>query len=533
MCEISFFLSFVFCLSPSVPAVGQSLDEGVVVVLPASGRVRVENQFGGVNVEVWPEKYLSVTATIEGGGAFTRSPVVIENSNERLSIAIVRTPVDPSATIGLRVKLPLRAHTDLVTSSGAISLSGIPASASLTSTSGDIVARLAEPVNADIEASAVNGTIRSELAAPLSAGGHLLRTRLGSGERLLKINTEAGQVTLTLASAVVPAKDSAARRPLPQLIGSDPAVAGAGTPAGKSGIEEVSEGDILRVDSQLVALNLTVVDHETNRGILGLTRSDFRLFEDGAEQQILQFESSSAPFNLMLVIDLSGSTREVVSLIRAAALRFVEAARPSDRIGIIVFAGKPLLISGLTLDREQSRERIRAIETASGDTKLYDALAFTLDHLAGDSRNLRRTAIVVMSDGLDGTIPGVHGQRGSSIPYRELLTRVKEFDGVLYTLWLNTEYEALSPLDTQPEAFEMGHDRLKEMAELGGGVFYEVDRLENLAGAYERVVADLGTVYSLAYRPANNARDGKWRAIRVNVNRMGAVAKGKRGYYAN
>jgi hypothetical protein len=64
-------------------------------------------------------------------------------------------------------------------------------------------------------------------------------------------------------------------------------------------------------------------------------------------------------------------------------------------------------------------------------------------------------------------------------------------------------------------------------------VFYEVDRLEDLAGAYERVVADLGTVYSLAYRPTNKARDGKWRTIRVKVARPAAVARGKHGYFAN
>ena len=74
---------------------------------------------------------------------------------------------------------------------------------------------------------------------------------------------------------------------------------------------------------------------------------------------------------------------------------------------------------------------------------------------------------------------------------------------------------------------------MKEMAESGGGVFFPVERLTDLAGAYEQVVADLGTVYSLAYRPSNNARDGHWRAIRIGVNRSNAVARGKRGYYAN
>jgi VWFA-related protein len=282
----------------------------------------------------------------------------------------------------------------------------------------------------------------------------------------------------------------------------------------------------------MVSLNMSVIDRNTNRGLVGLEKSDFRLFENGAEQQILQFESSSAPFDLLLLIDLSGSTRDKLSLIRAAALRFVDAARPSDRIGVIAFAGQSTLVSSLTLDRGLLRRRIGAMETSAGDTKLYDATDFTVNQVLADPKNRRRTAIIVMSDGLDGSIDGVQGN-GSQMPYKEILGKIQEFDGVLYALWLNTEYEALSALDTQPEAFDAGYDRMKEMADVGGGLFYEVDRLSDLAGAYERVVADLGTVYSLAYRPTDKTRDGKWRAIRVRVERPAAVARGKRGYYSN
>ena len=308
-------------------------------------------------------------------------------------------------------------------------------------------------------------------------------------------------------------------------------------PAGKPGDRtenvEISEGDVIRVDSQLVALNVSVIDRGTNRGLMGLVQSDFKLFENGEEQRIVQFESSSAPFDLVLLIDLSGSTKDVVKLIREAALRFVNAARPADRIAVITFAGSSSIVSGLTADRDLLRQRIETIDTGRGDTKLYDAINFTMSQVTKDAQNSRRAAIVVMSDGLDGTIPGISGQIGSKTSYQETLRNIQEFDGVLYTLWLNTEYEAMSPLDTQPEAFDTGHDRMKEMADAGGGVFYPVERLADLAGAYEQVVADLGTVYSLAYKPSNNARDGQWRAIRIGINRSNAVARGKRGYYAN
>ena len=121
----------------------------------------------------------------------------------------------------------------------------------------------------------------------------------------------------------------------PQLVGAGNAKRPAGTPDDKPENVEIGEGDIIRVDSQLVTLNISVIDRSTSRGLAGLVQSDFRLFEDGQEQRVVQFESSSAPFDLVLLIDLSGSTKEVVKLIRAAALRFVNAARPADHIAII------------------------------------------------------------------------------------------------------------------------------------------------------------------------------------------------------
>src|SRR5688572_1221012 len=332
---------------------------------------------------------------------------------------------------------------------------------------------------------------------------------------------------------VVGANDEVLAARKPELIGPNNAKPSTGTPANDQPETEISEGDVIRVDSQLVTLNISVIDRGTNRGLMGLAQSDFKLFEDGQEQRIVQFESASAPFDLVLLIDLSGSTREVVKLIRAAALRFVEAARPADRIAVITFAGESTIVSELTADRELLRQRIETIDTARGDTKLYDATNFAMSEVLKQSKNSRRTAIVLMSDGLDGTIPGVSGQQGSKHSYQETVRNIQEFDGVLYTLWLNTVYEAMSPLDTQPEAFDAGHDRMKEMAEAGGGIFYEVERLTDLAGAYEQVVADLGTMYSLAYRPSNSTRDGQWRTIRIGVNRANAVPRGKRGYYAN
>ena len=531
----AFCLSLIVVLVTSVLTPGvsllraESIQDIRIDVQPAA-RVRIDNPFGAITASVWKEKYVSVAASIEGGAAaFRRSPIVIDTRQQLLLISVVRTPLDPQVGISLTVKLPEGVNAEMNTGAGAIVIQGLPASATLKSSAGDIRADLSTPLDVDISARTVSGLIRSELAAPLSAEGHLLQTREGNGAHVLRITTDRGAITLTQSQSA--SEQPIARRDPPRMTGPEP-IKGAGTPASGAATEEISEGDIIRVDSQLTTLNVSVVDRTTSRGVSGLTQRDFELLEDGARQDIVQFESSEAPFDLVLLIDVSGSTRDKVKLIRAAALRFVAAARPSDRIAIISFAGQPTLVSPFTLNRDLLRQRVDAIDTATGDTKVYDAIEFALRQVPTGTISSRRTALVLMSDGLDGSMEGVQGD-GSQVSYNEVLGNVREFDGVLYSLWLNTEYEALSPLDTQPEAFDQSHERMKAMAAAGGGAFYEVDRLEDLAGSYERVVADLGTVYSLAYRPTNKARDGKWRQIRVNVARPAAVARGKHGYFAN
>jgi VWFA-related protein len=508
--------------------------DDIRIDVPADGRVHVENRFGDVAVEIWDKPYVSVSAVVTSPSlsSLTRSPIVIDNRGSFLSISTQRIPINSIAAIDLTLKIPKPANIQVRTIKGKIVLRGLSESALLKSISGDIDATLNEPLDVNLTARAPRGVITSSLTSKPAADDRLWQVRLGTGSqrRTLDAQTESGRITFA--------------PPLRQIVSErterEPALAGAnsgrriaGVPENPNQPAELDEGDVIRVDSQLVTLNMSVIDRGTNRGLMGLRQSDFRLFEDGEEQSILEFESASAPFDLVLLMDLSGSTKEVVKLIRAAALHFVEAARPADRIAIITFAADAKVVSELTVDREVLRQRINTIDTERGDTRVYDSTAFAMNEVTKEAKKSRRTAIILMSDGLDGTIPGVNGQYGSQMSYQEALRTIQEFDGVLYTLCLDTYYQAMNPRDTQPEAFDMGYDRMKEMAEVGGGIFYEVKHLKDLAGAYEQVVADLGTVYSLAYRPSNKARDSKWRAIKITINRSNAVARGKRGYYAN
>jgi Ca-activated chloride channel family protein len=520
-------LLFLAAFSPTTA----HADDEIRFDLPAGGQLKVRNDLGNIDAEVWANSYVAVSLSVDGPRKLDKYPITIDNRGSLLTISVVRKPIDPVVTVHLKIKLPESSRFEASTTKGAITIFGMPGSANLNSLSGALTATFRPLSNADITARSTRGIIKSAIGSAPSTNPQLLQTRLGNGGHKLDLQSDTGDILLNFGPGIEISDNTPAKPPA--LIGGDNSKRPVGTPADPITSGDISEGDVIRVDSQLVTLNISVIDRGTNRGLIGLGQPDFKLFEDGAEQRIVQFESSSAPFDLFLLIDLSGSTREVVKLIRAAAMRFVEAARPNDRISVIVFAGEATVVSQLTADRELLRQRIETIDTARGDTKLYDATNFAMDEVLKESKKSRRSAIILMSDGLDGTIPGISGQQGSRRTYQETLRNIQEFDGVLYTLWLNTEYEAMSPLDTQPEAFDAGHDRMKEMGEAGGGVFYEVERLTDLAGAYEQVVADLGTMYSLAYQPSNSTRDGKWRTIRIKVERNNAVPRGKRGYYAN
>lgn len=542
-------IAAVLALSSIVPTLsvkaGQATGE-LRLELPANGNIRIENLRGSVNAQVWKESYVSVAAVGDSGEARSMTAVV-DRGETFLSIRLARGPKG-STRINLELKIPERAHVAIVTGDGPVDVRGVPAALLAQSVSGEIHIELPRNADATVVADSKTGNVTSSVSSlEVNRSNPQVRGRIGRGSSSIRAFSQAGNITLTSAASSsarvvssvperkVPLTQSA-NQPTPVQrpeLPTPPTTGGAGTPAPVTpGPEEISEGDVIRVDTELVSVNVSVVDRGTNRGVNDLTKDDFRLYEDNAPQQIATFDSASAPFNLMLLIDLSGSTTKVVELIKAAAIHFVEAARPFDRIAVVTFAGGQVVVSPLTSDHDALRRRINAIQRPEGSTRLYDSVVFAVDEVFREAKDSRRNAIVVISDGLDSVMPNVTGE-GSTATYQEMIRRVKEFDGVLYSIWTDTQsYEPLSPLDIQQETFDLAHDQMRELADAGGGAFYECEKLSDLAGAYDRVVADLGTLYTLSYRPTNKVRDGSWRTIRVNVNRANTVARGKRGYFA-
>ncbi len=289
--------------------------------------------------------------------------------------------------------------------------------------------------------------------------------------------------------------------------------------------------DVIRVDADLVDLKVSVLRLDPLNAVEELKQSDFLVLEDGKPQEIAFFAGESAPFDLVLLLDLSASSSKKLKLVRNSAKRFVEVARPIDRIAVVTFTDAAHVISPLTLDREALKKAIKKIEDPAGGTNFYDSLRFVLEWVLPAQRGPRRSAVVVMTDGVDNALPDVFGD-GSRTSFAELLERVRASDAVVFPVYLDTEQEEVKRHRSTANAYAIAREQLKQLADTGGTKVYPAKELKDLDQVYDQVIKDLGTVYSLGYRSSNTVRDGKWRSVAVQViGRPGVTAHTKRGYF--
>lgn len=292
----------------------------------------------------------------------------------------------------------------------------------------------------------------------------------------------------------------------------------------------VDPGDVIRVDTNLVSLNVSVFNSKSKTFVGSLTKDDFRVFEDGQEQTVTYFASTDVPFDLVLLVDLSGSTAEKRDLIKKSTLRFIEAARPGDRLSIVTFSDQTNVISPLTLDREQLKASV-ANMNGLGGSNVWDAVKFVLDNVIGPKTLERRRAVVLMSDGVDGALSRFGSARGSTIPFADLLEQVRQSDTLIVPIYLDTE-DSMGGGFMAGE-YENARRTLNLLALESGGSYYKAKKINDLNGVYEQVINDLGKVYSLGYKPTNPARDNTWRNVKISiVNHEDLVTRARPGYYA-
>src|SRR5215207_4229136 len=200
---------------------------------------------------------------------------------------------------------------------------------------------------------------------------------------------------------------------------------------------EVDPGDVIKVETKLVSLNVSVFNSKLKTFIGSLTKEDFRVLENGQEQTITYFASTDVPFDLVLLVDLSGSTKDKRDLIKKSTLRFIEAARPTDRLAIVTFSDTPNVVSPLTLDRTQLAASVSNME-GKGGSHVWDAVKFALDDVIGPKTLERRRAVVLISDGVDEALLNLDTLRGSKTTFADLVEQVRQTDALIVPIYLDT-----------------------------------------------------------------------------------------------
>jgi Ca-activated chloride channel family protein len=315
-----------------------------------------------------------------------------------------------------------------------------------------------------------------------------------------------------------------------------------------AGAARAQDDEPIRVESNLVVLNVGVADRK-GQAVTDLTRGDFAVYEDGVKQSIVSFEPAASPFSLVLLLDMSGSTLNFRPTLKQSAMRFIDALGPEDRVEVVAFNDKVKTLQGFTTDRRKIDFAIDVLANGKGNTNLYPALRYSLERLAKEGK--RRKAIVVLTDGLDTDMSRLDRMTSSqattveeanasvkpdqAAAVRSVLDSADRLGVTVYPLALPSgDPKTLLPLTPQQAAvYTAAHARMQSLADRTGGRLHEIRRLEDMGRLYAEVAADMRTLYSIAYQSSNaGARDGRWRAINVEVTRADTIARSRPGYYA-
>jgi VWFA-related protein len=309
--------------------------------------------------------------------------------------------------------------------------------------------------------------------------------------------------------------------------------------------------ETIRVDTSLVRLNIGVVDRQ-GKPVRNLSRENFAIYEDGAPQKILNFQPTEAPFSLVLLMDVSGSTKAIRQLMVQSASRFVDSLSPEDRVAVVSFNEKNRVLRDFTTNRKDIYYAISLVgsQKEGGQTRLYDALRFSLEKLKNE--NKRRTAIVVLTDGVDTVLEAddrrtfkpeqaatdaLGGIKPEQNPQISAMLDFADKNGVtIFPLALPSgdPKRIADPTPFQVAKYTAARERLQYVANRTGGNFNVINRLEDMTLLYAAVAAQLRTIYSIEYQSSNgDKKSGKWRTISINVNSPEVFAARTRpGYYA-
>lgn len=338
------------------------------------------------------------------------------------------------------------------------------------------------------------------------------------------------------------------------------------------------EDEVIRIDTELIDVPVTVTDR-SGKPVPGLKRSNFVIYEDGRLQELTEFSTTTAPFEIALLLDTSGSTRSELQMIKRAAQHFLDSLRPGDRVSIAAFRttitneknmAAAEIVCGLTSNRTALRSCLDRVETSNG-TPYYDGLvqiAETVFREPASEEFRGRRALVALTDGVDSTSLAGYSEAkelleaaGIAGYFIRLDTRPAFEEGLLgdcevairfsqsqirryyaafgsrSNIERTTEFCQLGDFERlaiSKRLYEMADREMSEIAKRSGGRVFEAADLSEARNAFKLVADEIGTRYSLGYYSSKEERDGKYRAIRVEVKGLpaGTSVRAREGYIA-
>ena len=337
------------------------------------------------------------------------------------------------------------------------------------------------------------------------------------------------------------------RAPALKAISLDPPLSALTVTSSITTTEQLSEGDVVRIDTNLVTVPVSVMDRQ-GRFIGNLLREQFRLLENDLEQKIVHFEPTDKPFTVALVLDTSASTFFHLWEIKEAAIAFAKQLRPQDRVLVVTFDRQVLLLTEATNNQAVVTETIEQNAVTGDTTRLYDAIDLVITQRLHKIDG--RKAIVLFTDGVDTS--------SYRATYQSTLRDVEEGEILIYPIQYDTKDFMASvqtptqtgnapfpsssgvpmiyrPRPMQPSASPVGDYRMADkylhlLADKTGGRLYEANNRAQLANAFSKIAEELSCQYSLAYYPQTGLQNGERRLIRVRVDHPDVAVRARESY---
>jgi Ca-activated chloride channel homolog len=274
------------------------------------------------------------------------------------------------------------------------------------------------------------------------------------------------------------------------------------------------ETPIFKAQTNQVVLHASVRD-KTGKLVTNIPQSAFKVFENGAEQQLNLFRREDVPVSMGIIIDNSGSMRDKRTKVAAASMALVKASNPQDEMFIVNFNDDAYLDQPFTSDNKKLEEALDKIDSKGG-TAMRDAISMSIDYLKENGKKEKKVLLVV-TDGNDNT---------SNETLERLVRKATQSEVLIYCIGLLTEEE--------PREAKKAKRALKSLAEASGGLDYYPKDLTEVERITPQVAHEIRNQYILGYLPTNAAMDGTYRKVNVVVNGYGRpTVRTRNGYYAS